>query len=108
MSPALTKVRESNDHLEKLLKYAYERCEAVVAIGTQHYGELTPEIPNNRNWAKREWKGTIVPGTRIKKVVYPFDPELPTILDDADHCLARRGPSHAAKELREYLGDIDS
>jgi len=108
MSPALSKVRENNDQLEKHLKYGYERCKAVVAIGTQHYGELTAEIPNNKNWTKREWKGTIVPGKRIKKVVYPFDAELPTILDDADHCLARRSPRRAAKELREYLDDIYS
>jgi hypothetical protein len=106
MSPALEKVREDHDRLEKLLKYGFERCKAVVAVGTRNYGELTTTIPGNRNWTKREWRGTIVPGKRIKRVVYPFDEELPAILEDADHCLVSRSPRRAARELREYLDSL--
>ncbi|MCP5041002.1 MAG: hypothetical protein GY944_08215 [bacterium] len=102
MSPALRKVQRHQDRLEKLLKYGYRRCNAVVAIGTPNFGTQSP--CSRRNWTKREWTGAIAARRQIRRFVYPLDPDLPAMLSDPRFHLEHDSPQAAARALVERLG----
>lgn len=98
---ALDVVQKDAPKLEKLLRYGYQECLAVVAVGSQNYGKKS--AGSAKNWTLREWTGSIIPGKKMLRVVYPLDSVISDILSSADYWLRNKGPEDAALELNRWL-----
>jgi hypothetical protein len=93
------------DRLEKLLRYGYKRCKAVIAIGTPHYGEMTPK-KGNKNWTEREWSGELWVHKRPHRILYPHrDFRRSALLErhPEKKMLKKEDPWEAALELKRWF-----
>jgi hypothetical protein len=98
---ALNRVQKEADKLERLLKYGYRRSRAVIAVGTNNYGEISPN--SLRNWTLGEWENEIAPEQNPLRVVYPRTC-VPACCEEtrADKVLAEFEPKKAAAEFAQW------
>ena len=67
-SRALKCVQKDKDKLEQLLRYGYKQCAYLIAIESKDYGMQSPK--SEKNWTLREWKGTIAPRKKLKRICF--------------------------------------
>lgn len=104
-----SELKSDPDRLEKLLGYGYERCKAVVAMGTAHYGRASGN-GSNKNWTEREWAGELWEKHRPHRIVYPHQGHKKSALlktAGEQMILKSEDPDEAAGELREWFDTMD-
>lgn len=95
---ALEKIQQDAPLLEKLLRYGYKHCRAIIALGTKRYGESSHG--SAKNWTWRELSGQVAPGVKLFKVLYPRKGKISTrVSDSTDAILTSKNPERAAKEF---------
>ena len=101
---ALDKVEKDQEKLEKLLRYGYRQCFAVIGIESANYGVISKG--SDKNWTLREWEGELAPQKVLIKGIYtPGEETDRKVIHDADFWLSSQNPFDAAKELRNWYVD---
>lgn len=99
------KVDPNAELLERLLRYGYDRCNALLAIETKGYG--SPGIQGN--WTETEWSGKFDERKPANppsfRAVYRFDSSCTSkrLLQDHDRLLSNSDWPTLAKEIKDEL-----
>ena len=98
---ALRKIQGDEEKLERLLRYGYRRCFALIGVETINYGSQSEG--SHRNWTLREWEGEFVTDRRLARIAYrPKSAIGSELMSCVDLRLSSADPQVAAGELRNW------
>jgi len=101
-SISLKIAQKRSTELVGLLRYGYERCDAILVVESEHYMEKSKD--SQENWTELEWNGSIASHIPLQQYIFHPKGTPPCAKIPATQSrLVSRSPEKAALELKELL-----